>query len=226
VALIRRGGKWCIRYYGPDGWQRWETIGPNKKEAETVLAQRTYEVRSGKYPILRRRSRMRFSEFAEEWLQNYAKAHVRASTLSTYRWLGGSHLIPAFGSRFLATLTHKDLSDYIAEKIQAGRIAPRTVNHSLVLLKQMLEAAVDWGYLPHNPARRVRKLKDRSHRSADLDDWGDPPIPAERLGRVAAAVPGGPVCGPPTGGDPGARLGSAEPPDVCHPQDRGSVGVQ
>ncbi|HET9002336.1 MAG TPA: site-specific integrase, partial [bacterium] len=41
----------------------------------------------------------------------------------------------------------------------AGRIAPRTVNHSLVLLKQMLEAAVDWGYLPHNPARRVRKLK-------------------------------------------------------------------
>jgi hypothetical protein len=159
VTLFHRGGKWYIRYYGPDGRQRWETIGPNKKEAETALAQRLYEVRSGKYPILRRRSRMRFAEFAEEWLQNHAKARVRASTWSTYHWLSASHLNPAFGFRFLATLTHKDISDYIAEKIQTGKIAPRTVNHSLVLLKAMLEAAVDWGYLPHNPARKVRKLK-------------------------------------------------------------------
>ena len=159
MTLFHRGGKWYIRYYGPDGRQRWETIGPNKKEAETVLAQRLYEVRSGKYPILRRRSRMRFAEFAEEWLQNHAKARVRASTWSTYHWLSASHLNPAFGFRFLATLTHKDISDYIAEKIQTGKIAPRTVNHSLVLLKAMLEAAVDWGYLPHNPGRKVRKLK-------------------------------------------------------------------
>jgi hypothetical protein len=40
MGVIRRGGKWCIRCYGPDGRQRWETIGPNKKEAETVLHQR------------------------------------------------------------------------------------------------------------------------------------------------------------------------------------------
>jgi excisionase family DNA binding protein len=83
MALVQRGDRWCIRYYGPDGRQRWETIGPNKKKAETVLAQRIYEVRSGKYPILRRRSRMRFSDFAEEWLENYAKAHVRANTSPT-----------------------------------------------------------------------------------------------------------------------------------------------
>jgi len=77
VTLLHRRGKWYIRYYAPDGRQRWETVGPNKKEAETVLAQRLYEVRSGKYPILRRRSRMRFAELAEEWLQNHAKARVR-----------------------------------------------------------------------------------------------------------------------------------------------------
>ncbi len=52
MGIVRRVGKdgkavYCIRYYGPDGWQRWETIGPNKKEAETILHQRLYEVRSG-----------------------------------------------------------------------------------------------------------------------------------------------------------------------------------
>jgi hypothetical protein len=50
MGIVRRGSKWAIRYYGPDGRQRWETIGPNKKEAETVLAQRLYEVRSGSFP--------------------------------------------------------------------------------------------------------------------------------------------------------------------------------
>jgi hypothetical protein len=67
MGIVRRGDNWCIRYYGPEGRQRWETIGPNKKEAETVLHQRLYEVRSGHYPILRRRTRVTFSTFAEEW---------------------------------------------------------------------------------------------------------------------------------------------------------------
>jgi hypothetical protein len=61
VGIVRRISKhgtlsYCIRYYGPDGRQRWETIGPNRKEAETVLHQRLYESRIGIYPILRRAS--------------------------------------------------------------------------------------------------------------------------------------------------------------------------
>lgn len=51
MGIDRRGSTWAIRYYGPDRRQRWETIGPNKREAETVLAQRIYEVRSGKFPV-------------------------------------------------------------------------------------------------------------------------------------------------------------------------------
>jgi len=150
---------------------------------------------------------------------------VALIALSTYRWLSGSHLIPAFGARLLPTLTHKDLSDYIAEKIQAGRLAPRMVNHSLVLLKQMPEAAVDWGYLPHNPARRVRKLKigltdrrsGRSGRSA-----ASPGTPRTNGGRCSWW----PCFRASDWGDPGARLGSAEPPDLCHPQDRCPLGLQ
>src|SRR5438309_10821672 len=108
MGLVRRGEKWCIRYYGPDGRQRWETIGPNKMEAETVLHQRLYEVRSGIFPILRRRSQVTFQKLAEEWMESYAKTHVRLSTLGTYRWLLDFHLLPAFGSRTLTTLTPKD----------------------------------------------------------------------------------------------------------------------
>lgn len=155
MGLVRRGSKWCIRYYGPDGRQRWETIGPNKKEAETVLHQRLYEVRSGIFPILRRRSQITFKKLAEEWFESYAKAHVRPSTLSTYRSLLDHHLLPAFGPRALTTLTPKDVQAYLAEKVQ--HVAPKTANHGLVLLKEILEAAVAWGRIPTNPAKPIRK---------------------------------------------------------------------
>jgi hypothetical protein len=46
--------------------QRWETIGPNRREAETVLHQRLYEVRAGRYSIIARRTRMTFATFVEE----------------------------------------------------------------------------------------------------------------------------------------------------------------
>ena len=165
MSVIRRGNKWCIRYYGPDGRQRWETIGPNKKEAETVLHQRLYEARSGIFPILRRRSKITFEKLAEDWFESYAKAHVRPSTLTTYRWLLDHHLLPAFGARALMTLTSKDIQAYLAEKIQ--HVAPKTANHGLVLLKEILEAAVAWGRIPMNPAKQIRKAAV-PHREARL----------------------------------------------------------
>ena len=79
MGVVQRGSNWAIRYYGPDGRQRWETIGPNKKEAETVLAQRIYEVRSGKFPILQRRKRLLFRDFAKEWQEKHL-VRVRVST--------------------------------------------------------------------------------------------------------------------------------------------------
>src|SRR5437588_4659214 len=165
MGLVRRGEKWCIRYYGPDGRQRWETIGPNKKEAETVLHQRLFEVRSGIFPILRRRSQITFQKLAEEWVESYAKAHVRPSTLTTYRWLLDHHLLPAFGTRILTMLTPKDVQAYLAEKIR--QVAPKTANHGLVLLKEILEAAVAWGQIPTNPAKQIRKAA-LPHREATL----------------------------------------------------------
>ena len=66
MGVGKRGDNYYIRYYGPDGRQRFETIGPNKREAETALHQRQYESRMGIYPILRRRCRLTFQDHAEE----------------------------------------------------------------------------------------------------------------------------------------------------------------
>lgn len=166
MGIVRRGSKWVIRYYGPDARQRWETIGPNKKEAETVLAQRIYEVRSGKFPILQRRKRLLFRDFAKEWEEKHL-VRVRASTASLYKRLLRYHLLPAFGERSLGALRPLDVQAYVAQQIQSGALAPKTVNNILALLKQMLKSAVDWGYLTAVSLTGVKKLR-RPKRDAPL----------------------------------------------------------
>ena len=158
MSVVRRGDKWCIRYYGPDGRQRWETIGPNRKEAETVLHQRLYEVRSGKYPIIAPRTRMTFAAFAEEWEAKHL-VRVRASTAKRYRELLRYQLLPAFGDRVLSAITAAAVQAFVADAIQSSRLAPKTVNHAIALLKQMLTTAVDWGYLAAFPLGKIRKLR-------------------------------------------------------------------
>jgi|GEM_PF-364656 len=162
MSVVRRVGKkgvrFAIRYYGPDGRQRWETIGPNRKEAELVLAQRLVEVRSGKFPILRRRQRLTFAVFAEEWRVKHLPL-VRASAADRYRSTLKYQLMPAFGDRLLSGITETVVQAWIADVVRAGHYAPKSVNGAIALLKQLLAAAVRWGYLPSNPIAGVRKLK-------------------------------------------------------------------
>ncbi len=158
MGVVKRGAYYCIRYYDASGQQRWETIGPNRKEAETVLHQRLYEVRSGKYPIIARRTRMTFAAFVEEWEAKHL-VRVRASTAKRYRELLKHQLLPAFGDRLLPTITATAVETFVAEAAQSGRLAPKTVNHALALLKQLLTAATNWGYLAASPIGKVRKLR-------------------------------------------------------------------
>src|SRR5262249_20308711 len=137
MGVVRRVGKdgklvYCIRYYGPDGRQRWETIGPNRKEAETVLHQRLYEVRSGKFPIIVRRARMTFATFAEEWKAKHL-VRVRESSAKRYRELLTHQLLPVFGGRLLSAITPTVAQAFVADAVRSGRLAPKTVNLALAL---------------------------------------------------------------------------------------------
>ena len=157
-SIVRRGQNYAIRYYDASGRQRWETVGPVRKEAETVLHQRLYEARTGKYPIVARRTRITFQAFAEEWDAKHL-VRVSASTAKRYRELLRHQLLPVFGDRALSAITASAVQAFVAEALRSGRLAPKTINHALALLKQMLAAAADWGYLAASPLGKVRKLR-------------------------------------------------------------------
>ena len=91
-------------------------------------------------------------------MKNYAEQQVRPSTLSQYQYLFKLHIIPALGQVEVAKLGVEAIQSLKADKLRSG-LAPQTVKHMTRLIRQMLNHAIDWGYIRKNPAQKVQDPK-------------------------------------------------------------------
>lgn len=162
-VVRRRGNGYMIDYYNAVGKRRWETIGPNKKAAEAVLAQRMWDRHNGKFKVATRTCR--FEEFAAKWFEDYCglqhrMGRMKPSTLRCYRDCLAQHITPFFGTRTLDDITLPQVNAFTKTLLEKA-LSPKTVGNILVVLKEMLKHAVQWGYLAHNPAQHApRPPKD------------------------------------------------------------------
>ncbi len=144
---------YAIKYVLPDGRQKLEKVGPNKKEAERVLAERINAIQGGTYKELRQTTG---SEFSEKWLA-HVKPRLKPSTFGGYRDCIRVYFVPAFGKLRLQALSAGLIQAWVDELL-AGGLAAKTANNHLVVVKKMLKDAVTWGYLTTNPAAEVRRV--------------------------------------------------------------------
>ena len=170
-------------YFRVDGKQHWKSFR-TRDAAELYLAQAKAAKVSGEF---RPPTKIRFADFAQEWLRDYAKPNVKERTYETYDASLRNHVAPEFGSRYLTEITRKDIDAFLADWIASGprfqmrlqrareaelRAAreekrarrtirlgrsPSTVANALTPLREMLGHVVEWGYLTSNPAARVRR---------------------------------------------------------------------
>lgn len=143
----KRGDTWYAYWRSPDGHQRAKAIGARKKDAEAYLNQLQSQIQAGVYKELKNAT---FAEFLARWMEDYAAASVRQSTLANYRSIARSSLMPFFGEKRLDQIEPEDVQHFIAET--GKRVAPNTVRKHMILLKTVLQHAVLWGYLRTNPA--------------------------------------------------------------------------
>lgn len=156
---------WYIKYVGPDGRQRKETVGANKREAERVLAERISAINGGTFRELREAT---FEEYAEKWMVEYARTRLKPSTLDGYERYLANHLIPAFGAYPLAALTPGQIQEWV-DGLLATHLSAKSVSNYLVPLRKMLGDAVKWGYLTSNPCLQVERPRVRRKEMQALD---------------------------------------------------------
>lgn len=158
-SIIKRpSGNHAIVYY-VNGKQKWETIGPSRREAERALTARKREVDTGTW---REPSSETLATYAERWLayrdpgrvSHGMRTRLSPATYEGYRLSIRRHVLPRIGRRALSSLRTEDVDRLIAE-LEADGKAPGTVRNVVVPLRKMLADAVRQGLILVNPAARA-----------------------------------------------------------------------
>jgi integrase len=70
-----------------------------------------------------------------------------------------THLIPRWGSTILQSMNHADINKWILALFKEKKYASSTINKMLIRLQIVLDFAVLDGFIPENPAKKVRPVK-------------------------------------------------------------------
>ena len=165
MACIRkRRGKWVIDYRDVLGKRRWETVQGNRKDAEDRLA----KILAGGKRVLD--TKRKFKEFAEEWVETYARPHVKESTLTEYQSVFKNHLLPAFGSIPFSKITREMIKKLIAKKVKL-RLSRSHVRNIIVPLREMFNYAIDDdnGVVLFNPGARIGQFNQWRDEDRKID---------------------------------------------------------
>jgi integrase len=134
-------------------------VGPNLHEARQILAQRMWERRNAKFRLDRQPITMK--EFAAKWSEDYVTVQVRLgrmkeSSAESCRSRVRLHVVPFFGPMRLDAITLTHVREFM-KTLLAKELSPKTVLNTMVVLKEMLKHAVQWGYLDANPAQYAER---------------------------------------------------------------------
>ena len=81
-----------------------------------------------------------------------------------------NHILPVWGTRNVQEVTAGEVDRWVLELHRKGSLAPATINKLLATLRSLLDYAVRYGHIPHNPAAAVKPLKPNHKQRGVLTD--------------------------------------------------------
>jgi integrase len=150
------GTRWRFVYRRTDGTQTTKRGFASERAARDARRRLIEQVERGEV----RHTKETFGGYWERWLTR-RRPYLERGTWTGYEIHGRLRLVPAFGGRPLGELSVDDVRSFVAdlaEGVDAGEIAAKTVNNALVTLVVCLNDAVEDGLLVANPALRVQRL--------------------------------------------------------------------
>lgn len=183
-SIIKRGkSSWAlVVYLGRDPQsgrerQKWYSHR-TRREAEAHLNQILSAIQGGSWTPPN--TKLRFADYLECWLTDYAVGAVRSTTLESYRMIVRKHFLPAPGHIPLTALSPQAIQGYFSSRLhgkkdEQGRWVQRplsttTVRHHGMLLHEALRHAVRWGLRANNPTDMVDVPRNRQTEMRVLDE--------------------------------------------------------
>ena len=157
MAIREREGKYFIDYYA-NGRRVREVISGSRGLAEKVLRKRQSAVDENRYLDIRRTEKVRFEDFANEYIENHSKPNNRSWEQAEAHNI--KRLKAYFSGKFLNEITPLDVEKFKAYAV--GEVSQATVNRALALLSSMFNRATNWKrFNGVNPVKGIRFYKEQ-----------------------------------------------------------------
>ena len=158
----KRGKIWYIGF-SVNGRLIREAVGESRKFAELILGKKRAEVREGRFLDVKKHAKIRFEDFADEYLETHSK--LKKSYYTDCKIAG--LLKKFFGGKCLHEITSLDIEKFKTSRIK--EVKPATVNRALAVLKSMFNKAIAWGKADSNPFKAVKLFKENNQRLRFLE---------------------------------------------------------
>ena len=152
--------RWYLDYYDSTGKriQRVAAHAETKEEAVIALKNAVLQEHSAGYGVKERKQRVKFAEFSNIYLENYAKVNKKS-------WRGDKYRIEAHMKPFFINFELQDINPLLIEKYKAERlktgVTKSTVNREITIMKKMFNLAIDWDFTDNNPILKVKLFSEK-----------------------------------------------------------------
>jgi integrase len=186
VSWRKRGKRYLVSWRLDDGSQGGKTVD-TADEARDLAAEKRLEMRRGTWHG-RRRGRLPFATWADEWWEVWAADPDRSpTTLAAAESRLRLHVRPPFSARPIERIGPAEVRRWQAQL--AGKVSRETVLACRSLLLRILQFAMDEGAIDGNPVRKVPPPKRRADPEQVLGQPKRRALTPEEAGRLLAHVP-------------------------------------
>lgn len=159
-SLYRRDGSFYARlnWDGVRGWYPLEKAHDVETAKQEKAALEAIRERGEKPPGKEEASAsMNFSDFTKEYLRLIQHVKKPRTFEGEEDQINGA-LAPFFGKMNLAEITQRHVEEFRAKRLKDKKAA-RTVNHNIIVLRNVLKKAIGFGRIKSDPTRDITPLK-------------------------------------------------------------------
>jgi len=106
----------------------------------------------------KKEKRVTFTEFADMYIENYARANKKSWQDDLYRI--EANMKPFFGGIILQEVDPLLIEKYRALRLKKG-VTKSTVNREITIMKKMFNLAIDWNYVDNNPVLKIKLFSEK-----------------------------------------------------------------
>lgn len=153
VKVKQHKGAWWI-FIDHQGKRKAKRVGSSKRAAEVAAEKIQARIALGQFGIQDEQQKRPFDTYFRTWLETYAHAHCKESTVAGYDASFRLYLEPTFKQKDLSEVTRDEVKRLAYAMLANGK-SRSYVKGTIAPLSEMFNHAIEDGHVGYNPCLRI-----------------------------------------------------------------------